>query len=173
MEKVTSIGSPVKSRRRRSSKPSHGVASRTSEDRWKLASRAYELRVQGKSFTQIAEILGISNSDDIHRLFAERYAFDAGYLTELDRKSILAMELIRLDALQAAVWDSAMMGDPKSVDSALRVIQTRAKIVGLEQVDPVVSKNLVLVMGEEEQEYIDQLKAVGASSPDKQNALDD
>jgi len=171
MEKVTSIGSPVRSKRRRSSKPSHGTAA--SVDRYKLATRAYELRVQGKSFTTIAEILGMSNADDVHRLFAERYAFDAGYLTDMDRKSILAMELIRLDALQDAVWESAMMGDPKSVDSALRVIQTRAKIIGLEQVDPVNQKNLVLVMGDKEQDYIDQLKAVGANNPGKQNVLDD
>jgi hypothetical protein len=70
------------------------------------------------------------------------------------------MELVRLEALQTAVWPSAMMGDPKSVDSALKIIQTRAKITGLEQADPVTQKNLVLVMGDKEADYIAALKAV-------------
>lgn len=96
----------------------------------------------------------------------ERFAHDASYLTSQERKSILAMELLRLEHLQTAVWPSAMLGDPKSVDSALRIIQTRARITGLEQVDPVVNKNLVLVMGEKEEDYISALRAAGASTED-------
>ena len=53
----------------------------------------------------------------------ERFAYDASYLTSQERKEILGMELLRLDALQDAVWDSAMMGDPKSVDSAIKIIR--------------------------------------------------
>ena len=37
-------------------------------------------------------------------------------------------------------------------DSAVRIIAARAKILGLEQADPVVNKNLVLVMGEKEED---------------------
>ena len=58
------------------------------------------------------------------------------------------------------------MGDPKSVDSAVRIIQARARISGLEQVDPVVQKNLVLVMGEKEEDYIAALKAAGGDGED-------
>jgi hypothetical protein len=92
----------------------------------------------------------------------ERFQYDASRLTDAERKDILGMELLRLNALQAAVWPSAMMGDPKSVDSAVRIIATRAKIAGLEHVDPVVNKNLVLVMGEKEEDYIKALKAASA-----------
>jgi hypothetical protein len=49
------------------------------------------------------------------------------------------------------------------VDSAVRIISARAKITGLESVDPVVNKNLVLVMGEKEEDYIKALKAVSDS----------
>lgn len=161
MEKVTSIESPAKSRRRRSSK--HGrrdVAMRADDQFWQKSSQAYELRAQGKSFTQIAEILGVPDKTEVGRLISERYAFDAAYLSSLDRSNLLAMELIRLDKLQDAIWPAAMMGDPKSVDSALKIIQTRARITGLESVDPVVNKNLVLVMGEKEEDYIKQLQAI-------------
>jgi hypothetical protein len=115
--------------------------------------------VGGKQLSEIAEILGIPNHLDVSRLLSERMKYDASYLTGQDRESILGLELIRLDALQAAVWPAAMMGDPKSVDSAVRIISARAKITGLEQVDPVVNKNLVLVMGDKESDYIAALRA--------------
>jgi hypothetical protein len=57
------------------------------------------------------------------------------------------------------------MGDPKSVDSAVRIIMARAKITGLEQADPVVNKNLVLVMGEKEEDYIKALRNAGVTEP--------
>jgi hypothetical protein len=115
--------------------------------------------VGGKQLSEIAEILGIPHLDDVSRLISERFNYDASYLTNQERESILGMELIRLDTLQAAVWPAAMMGDPKAVDSAVRIIATRAKIVGLDQVDPVVQKNLVLVVGEREDDYIAALRA--------------
>jgi hypothetical protein len=95
---------------------------------------------------------------EINRLLSELYGYEAGFLTDNERKTALATEVARLDKLQTAVWPSAMMGDPKSVDSAVRIIMARAKITGLEQADPVVNKNLVLVMGEKEEEYIKSLK---------------
>jgi hypothetical protein len=94
------------------------------------------------------------------------YAFDASYLTEQDRKTALATEVMRLDKLQSAVWPSAMMGDPKSVDAAVKIIAIRCKITGLEQVDPVVQKNLVLVMGDKEEDYIAALQRAGMNGDD-------
>jgi hypothetical protein len=120
---------------------------------------AYHLMIGGKSHSEIAEILEISNTNDVWRLMTERFATDATMLTNAERKDLLALETLRLNALMAAVWPSAMMGDPKSVDSAVRIIAARAKISGLEQVDPVVQKNLVLVMGDKEEDYIAALKA--------------
>jgi hypothetical protein len=167
MDKVTSIGTPKKKRVRRSSPPARSRSSAPSQtERWEKAKDAYQLRISGKLPSEIAEILGFAHTDDVSRLLDERYAYDAAYLSDQQRKSILALELVRLEHLQAAVWPAAMMGDPKSVDSALRIIQTRARITGLEQVDPVVNKNLVLVMGEKEEDYIRALRAAGAGQED-------
>ena len=41
------------------------------------------------------------------------------------------MEGDRLDALQAAVWEKALAGDPKAVDQCLQIIDRRAKLFGL------------------------------------------
>jgi len=124
---------------------------------------AYQLMLGGKSHSEIAEILGYAHINDVIRLMTERFHSDAKFMNEMERKELLSLEMLRLDALQAAVWPSAMMGDPKSIDSAVRIIATRAKISGLEQVDPVVQKNLVLVMGDREEDYIAALKAAEVS----------
>lgn len=100
------------------------------------------------------------SSDAVSRMLEEQYALDAAYLTETERMQILGLEMVRLDRLLAAVWPSAMMGDPKSVDTALKVVQTRLRAAHLDQTDPVINKNMVLVMGEKEDEYISALKAI-------------
>jgi hypothetical protein len=159
MDKVTPIGSPAKKRRSRVPAKSSRSSAPTKE-RWEKARQAYELLLGGKSHSEVAEILDIPHVDDVWRLMTERFQYDSARLTDAERKDILGMELLRLNALQAAIWPSAMMGDPKSVDSAVRIISARAKIAGLEQVDPVTQKNLVLVMGDKEEDYIKALKAV-------------
>ena len=148
MDKVTPIGSP-KGKSKSPARRSPSVKS----------TEAYQLRVSGRLPVEIAEILGMPRQE-VDRLLAERFNHDASYLSQQQRDTILGMELVRLEALQTAVWPSAMLGDPKSVDSALKIIQTRAKITGLEQADPVTQKNLVLVMGDKEADYIAALKAV-------------
>lgn len=165
MDKVTSIGSPQ--RRRRAPVPAKGHSPKgtrrksTKEASSEKADLAWQLRLAGKLPSEIAPMIGLEDPHDVYQLIYQRFAYDSSFLTEQERKSVLAMELARLDALQAAIWPAAMMGDPKSVDTAIRLISTRAKITGLEAVDPVVSKNLVLVMGEKEEDYIAALKASG------------
>lgn len=43
------------------------------------------------------------------------------------------LEVARLDALQAAVWEQAMTGDPKAANTVLRIIDRRIKILGLDE----------------------------------------
>ena len=172
MAKVTDIGSPGKSpaksksktlSRSRASTPSGSSSRSRSPDRfWERAREAFDLRLEGHSPADIAAILAITPSE-VNQLLTQLYGFEAGFLSDQERKTALATEVARLDKLQTAVWPSAMMGDPKSVDSAVRIIQARAKITGLEQADPVVQKNLVLVMGDKEEDYIAALKAAGAT----------
>jgi hypothetical protein len=42
------------------------------------------------------------------------------------------LELARLDRLQVAVWDDAMDGNVRAVDTALRIIDRRCKLLGLD-----------------------------------------
>jgi hypothetical protein len=120
---------------------------------------AFSMRAGGKLPSEIAEVLGVERETEVYQLLTERFEKDASYLTSLDRNSLLGMQFMRLEALLAAVWPSAMMGDPKSVHEAGDLVMKEARLTGLEQVDPVINKNLVLVMGEKEEDYIASLKA--------------
>ena len=155
MDEVT----PIDSRKRVAQKRSHRSKDKSVE-LWKRASQAYQLKVSGRLPSEIAEIMEIEVRE-VDQLLAERYEYDASYLTNQDRKAILAEELITLSQLKAAVMPAALMGDPKAVDSAVKIVLAAHKIAGLEQVDPVVQKNLVLVMGDKEEDYIAALKATG------------
>lgn len=163
MGKVTDIDSPQRKQPRKRRTPAKIDESKPSREHWAKATQAYELLLGGKSYTEIAEQLDISRESGVWQMLLERFSYDAAKLTEAERKDMLGLELLRLNALLAAVWPSAMMGDPKSVDSAVKIVATQAKISGLEQVDPVVNKNLVLVMGEKEEDYINALRRAEGS----------
>ena len=167
---MTDIGSPGKSpgktpaKREATSRTESSSRSQSPALHWERAREAFDLKLEGHSTSGIADILGVKVQAVVDML-AELYGFEAAYLTDQERKTALATEVYRLDKLQTAVWPSAMMGDPKSVDSAVRIILARAKITGLEQADPVVQKNLVLVMGEKEEDYIAALRSAGVTEP--------
>lgn len=131
--------------------------SRSAARRWERAKEAYDLRLEGRSLSEICEILQ-AKPEDVARLLDELYGFEAAYLTDQERKTALATEVARLDKLQVAFWQSAMMGDVQSGRMVLDAIKTRVDITGLKEVDPIVQKNLVLVMGDREEDYIKQLQ---------------
>jgi uncharacterized membrane protein YheB (UPF0754 family) len=153
MDEVT----PIDSRKRARGAKSVALAKEI-EDK---AREAYQMQIAGKLPSEIAEHFD-TTVEMIDQLLSTRFKQDADRLTSEDRKYLLAQELIALSQLKAAVWPSAMMGDPKSVDSAVRIILAAHKVAGLELADPVVNKNLVLVMGDKEEDYIAALKATNS-----------
>lgn len=92
------------------------------------AAKALELRKGGATFDQIAQQLGYAGRGK---------AFEAiqAALREVTREpaeELLELELQRLDALQNGLWPKASRGDTKSVDSTLRVMERRHKLLGLD-----------------------------------------
>lgn len=124
--------------------------------------QAYELKKQGKSWEDIARIVGYASANMAY-IETRRYITECAVTkSREDREAVLEMELSRLDALLDAVWDNAMQGDTKAVDSALRVINTRAKLLSLDQLtatQQTVQHNTVVISGNKE-DYISTLKLV-------------
>jgi hypothetical protein len=87
---------------------------------------AVRLRSVGATYATIAATLGVSISQahrdvttEVRRIPAE----EAQHLRQI--------ESMRLDALQRAVWGKALAGDLKAVDRALRIVELRCKLLGL------------------------------------------
>lgn len=92
--------------------------------------QALELRKQGLTYGQIGDLLGISEMGAhkcVNRALNK-------FRTEMAEEAadVRQLELERLDALFAGVWMKALSGDPASMGSALKVMERRAKLLGLD-----------------------------------------
>ena len=90
---------------------------------------AMRLRMAGLSYRQIADRLGIQASDAARLIRAYLDHVDAELAetaTQLRR-----LELERLDALFAAVWQPALDGDLQAIDRALAIMKRRDELAGI------------------------------------------
>ena len=92
--------------------------------------RSVELAMQGMSYDAIAAELGYANRGTAWRVVNKALTERVDGAVEEYRE----MELARLDSLQAALWPKAMDGDARAVDSILKIIDKRVRILGLDQV---------------------------------------
>ena len=99
------------------------------------------LRKQGKTYVDIAR--ATIDKFGVERLpagFDERYAWK-DVSRELERlraeiadsaDSVIELEVQRLDAMLDRLWPKVENGDEKAVNTALRVMERRAKLLGLD-----------------------------------------
>src|SRR5699024_8410222 len=88
---------------------------------------AVELRLAGASYRDIGNALGCSTvtaMNDCKEALAE--------IPMQQADEMRTVELSRLDLLQRAVWGKAIKGDLQAVDRALKIIDRRAKLLGLD-----------------------------------------
>jgi hypothetical protein len=90
--------------------------------------QALELRQAGYGYDTIAEMLHYSDRSGAHK------AVVAGLKACLREpaEQLRTLEEQRLDKLQTAVWAKALSGDAKMLDRALRILERRAKLLGLD-----------------------------------------
>ncbi|MEV6580267.1 hypothetical protein AB0M92_19115 [Streptomyces sp. NPDC051582] len=93
--------------------------------------KAIRMKIDGSTYTEIAEELGYSGRNsacvDIRRAL-ERHVIEEGLAVEAWRE----LELARLDVLQKAIWPEAMKGNPRAIETALKILDRRAKMLGLD-----------------------------------------
>ena len=90
--------------------------------------QALELRSAGYSYETIAAQLHYADRGGAHK------AVVAGLKASLREPSerLRALEEERLDKLLAAIWAKALAGDLKAVDRCLRILERRARLLGLD-----------------------------------------
>lgn len=130
-----------------------------------LARKALELRQRGKSWFQIAETLKTSEVA-VRNMASESIAFAADLVSTATRQELLAIEMGRLDHMQDSLWDDATAGDTRAVDSILRIITLRSKLLGLDEQVQTGPVRAVVVQGVTE-EYVAALAAINAGGLDE------
>lgn len=87
-----------------------------------------ELRRGGATWDQIAQVVGFSNPGSAHKSYQRAMKLTLQQPADELRNA----EVDRLDRLQRAFWNDALEGNVRAADLILRIIDKRAKILGLE-----------------------------------------
>ncbi|RTE47902.1 hypothetical protein [Actinobaculum sp. 352] len=89
--------------------------------------RALELRRAGWNYRDIAQEIGYKSVASAHKAVRTELA----NIPKEEADALRTLELDRLDDLQAATYDLASRGDPAAVNTALRIMDHRARLLGL------------------------------------------
>jgi hypothetical protein len=146
------------------------VTGETSQiDTKKREARVFELRIQGNTFDQIATEVGYSGPSGAWQAY-QRVRSEFIY-ESIDESRQL--ELMRLDELQVAVWDRAINGELPAAHCVLKIMDRRAKLLGLDKPEKVeVNKwdfnaedldaevqRIVTMMNEREDQFMERREA--------------
>jgi len=89
--------------------------------------RAYELRLSGKTFKEIARELKYADPSGAYQAYLR--AREVVSLENIGEWRLLELE--RLNAVQNSLWEKAMSAHIPSINALLRVFDLRAKLLGL------------------------------------------
>ena len=97
-----------------------------------LEQKCLELRAAGMSFREIARDLNVAPSTAFKAVGRGLAAVNEGCKEE--SQELRALEALRLDQLQAALWERAIEErDCKAIDRILRIMERRARLLGLDE----------------------------------------
>ncbi len=91
---------------------------------------AVDLRIEGKTYKEIGQELGVTPTR-ARQLVAEALAAIEKDTAE-SAEELRRLELDRLDQLQSGLWQEAAGGNLKAVGAALKIMERRARLVGLD-----------------------------------------
>lgn len=101
---------------------------------WKK--EALQLRLEGMTYAEIAERMGKSVST-VHGYVADSLA----EVTKDVSEQLRDVEAARLDALQHAIWERAIDGDLSAMDRVIKIVDRRARLLGLDAPQQVAVNN--------------------------------
>ena len=91
--------------------------------------RVIELRRAGHTFDDIAQTIGFANPSVAHNAYTralKRTLINAG------TEEVREQELDRLERLQTFAWAEAEQGNLKAMETVLKIMQRRARLLGLD-----------------------------------------
>ena len=100
------------------------------------AKKALELRKKGMRYEAIAQTLGYSSRGNAHKAVMKELELLAKECRE-EAAQVRDLELQRLDDLFLAAWKAIADGSESAIDRALRVSESRRKLMGLDAAQKV------------------------------------
>lgn len=94
-----------------------------------------DLRIQGLSFYRIEQETGFANCDRIWKRAMGRAEND-----DYRRAEAIRLEEERLDVMQEGLWGRILAGEPRAVEVGLKVLERRARMLGLDHADAVAGQ---------------------------------
>jgi hypothetical protein len=119
---------------------------------------AYMMRRKGLTLSEVAEELH-TTPEQITLMLRARFRAEAEHMTSEDRMNILQMENDRLDYYLGKLWPSIEYGDVKAISLALGIHDRKMKANYLDRPDTSTQSAQILVIGGQEDNYIEALKA--------------
>ena len=129
----------------------------TKEER---AYRAYQKRLAGEDWRDIAKTLEYPSPKTAEREVQLLIEKASKVATEDRKREVVELELDRLNALQNAVWGMALSGELKAIETTLKIMQHRARLLQLGEESKDSSTTTVIVAGED---YVETLRGIGDS----------
>lgn len=101
--------------------------------------RALQMRKSGSTFDQIAKAVGYSNESG-----ARKAVFTAlKKLVQEPAEELKKLELERMDVMIQSLWPDVLQGKPRSIEVALKVMDRRAALLGLDAPKQVEDHRIV------------------------------
>lgn len=94
--------------------------------------RCVDLRKAGFSYQQIGDQVGLSHTQAFRHVKQAINELNAKILESAEE--VLVLELERLDRMQIGLWPQAVQGDTRAVQSVLKIMERRARYLGLDLV---------------------------------------
>lgn len=124
---------------------------------------AFELRKAGADYDTIADRLGYKDGRSARAAILQRIRKYYAANTEAVEE-IMALEMERLDHLQLVCWRMAKDGDLSAVDRILKIMERRAKLLGIDKqvegsgnVDNSTHQTAIFIGGSED-DYVKALQ---------------
>lgn len=90
--------------------------------------KAIELRKAGATYEKIAEALGYENRSGAYKIVISALRD----LVQEPARELRTLEAERLDSMTLALWARAQKGDLAAIDRLLRIMERRARLLGLD-----------------------------------------
>lgn len=90
--------------------------------------KATAMRLAGARYDDIAQALGYNSRQAVHDA-VKRVLRD---LPDESPEQVKALEMSRLDRLQQGLWPLALNGNQGAIDRILRIMERRAKLMGID-----------------------------------------